>query len=160
LASKLLNFETQKLSSSRTDLQIDYSIFPPIDATLNGVTAVLLAVGRALVKRGAVLKHRLTMITAFVTSCAFLACYLYYHFHVGSVRFRGHGWSRPVYFSILISHTVLALIAVPMILTTLFLGLRSNFARHRRIARWTYPVWMYVSVTGVIVYLMLYKLFP
>jgi len=141
-------------------LQIDYSIFPPIDATLNGLTAVLLAVGRALVKRGAVLKHRLTMITAFVTSCAFLGCYLYYHWHVGSVRFRGQGWSRPVYFSILISHTVLALVAVPMILTTLILGLRRNFRRHRGIARWTYPVWMYVSVTGVIVYLMLYKLFP
>ena len=116
-------------------MQIDYSIFPPIDATLNGVTAVLLAVGRALVKRGAVLKHRLTMITAFVTSCAFLGCYLYYHLHVGSVRFRGQGWSRPVYFSILISHTVLALAAVPMILTTLILGLRRNFSRHRAIAR-------------------------
>ena len=141
-------------------MQIDYSVFPPIDATLNGVTAVLLAIGRALVKRGAVLKHRLVMITAFVTSCAFLCCYLYYHVHVGSVRFRGQGWSRPVYFSILISHTVLAAAVVPMILTTLILGLRSRFNRHRGIARWTYPVWMYVSVTGVIVYLMLYKLFP
>lgn len=141
-------------------MQIDYSVFPPIDATLNGVTAVLLAIGRALVKRGAVLRHRVVMITAFVTSCAFLCCYLYYHVHVGSVRFRGQGWSRPVYFSILISHTVLAAVVVPMILTTLILGLRGRFNRHRGIARWTYPVWMYVSVTGVIVYLMLYKLFP
>ena len=99
------------------------------------------------------------MISAFVTSCAFLCCYLYYHAHVGSVHFRGHGWSRAVYFSILISHTVLAAVVVPMILTTLFFGLRNRFDRHRRIARWTYPIWMYVSVTGVIVYLMLYKLF-
>lgn len=141
-------------------MQIDYSIFPPLDATLNGVTAVLLAAGRVLVKRGAVLKHRAVMITAFVTSCAFLGCYLFYHSHVPYVHFRGQGWSRPVYSSILISHTVLAIAAVPMVLTTLILGLRRNFSRHRGIARWTYPVWMYVSVTGVIVYLMLYKLFP
>jgi len=141
-------------------LQIDYSIFPPIDATLNGMTAVLLAVGRVLVKRGAVLKHRAVMITAFATSCAFLACYLYYHAHVGSVHFRGQGWWRRIYFSILISHTILAAVVVPMILTTLIFGLRRNFSRHRGIARWTFPIWMYVSITGVIVYLMLYKTFP
>jgi uncharacterized membrane protein YozB (DUF420 family) len=140
-------------------LQIDYRIFPPIDATLNGITAVLLAVGHNFIKRGQVAKHRVTMITAFVTSCVFLCCYLYYHAHVGSVHFRGRGWSRPVYFSILISHTILAAAIVPLVLVTLTLGLRSRFERHRTIARWTYPIWMYVSVTGVIVYLMLYKLF-
>ena len=99
------------------------------------------------------------MIAAFATSSIFLACYLYYHFHVGSVHFRGTGWVRPLYFSILISHTVLAAVVVPMILTTLTLALTDKFDRHRRLARWTYPIWMYVSVTGVIVYLMLYKLF-
>ncbi|HVH86872.1 MAG TPA: DUF420 domain-containing protein [Terriglobales bacterium] len=140
-------------------MHIDYSIFPRIDATLNGITAVLLAIGHRFIKRGEVLKHRATMITAFVTSSLFLACYLYYHAHVGSVHFRGHGWSRAVYFSILTSHTILAIIVVPMILITLTLGLRSRFDRHRGIARWTYPIWMYVSVTGVVVYLMLYKLF-
>lgn len=140
-------------------MQIDYRIFPPIDATLNGITAVLLAIGHNFVKRGEVLKHRATMITAFVTSCLFLACYLYYHAHVGSVRFRGHGWSRPVYFSILISHTILATVIVPLVIITLTLGLRSKFEKHRKIARWTYPIWMYVSITGVIIYLMLYKLF-
>ena len=138
---------------------IDYRIFPPIDATLNAITAVLLAIGHNFIKRGEVLKHRATMITAFVTSCLFLVCYLYYHAHVGSVHFRGQGWSRPVYFSILISHTILATVVVPLVVITLTLGLRSKFETHRRIARWTYPIWMYVSVTGVIVYLMLYKLF-
>lgn len=140
-------------------MQVDYSIFPPIDATLNGTTAILLAIGHSFIKRGAVAKHRATMIAAFVVSSVFLACYLYYHFHVGSVRFQGTGWVRPLYFSILISHTVLAAVVVPMILITLTLGLTNKFDRHRRLARWTYPIWMYVSVTGVIVYLMLYKLF-
>jgi uncharacterized membrane protein YozB (DUF420 family) len=140
-------------------LQIDYSIFPPLDATLNGTTAILLMIGHNFIKRGAVAKHRATMIAAFITSSVFLACYLYYHFHVGSVRFRGNGLSRPIYFSILISHTVLAAVVVPMILVTLTLALKNRFDRHRRLARWTYPIWMYVSVTGVIVYVMLYKLF-
>jgi len=140
-------------------MQIDYSIFPVIDATLNGITAVLLAVGHHFIKRGSLAKHRAVMISAFITSSVFLACYLYYHFHVGSVHFRGRGWSRPLYFSILISHTTLAIVVLPMILTTLVLGLRSRFERHRGIARWTYPIWMYVSITGVIVYLMLYKIF-
>lgn len=138
---------------------MDYSIFPPIDATLNGATAILLSIGHSFIKRGAVARHRATMIAAFVVSSVFLTCYLYYHFHVGSVRFRGTGWVRPLYFSILISHTVLAAAVVPMILVTLTLGLTNKFDRHRRLARWTYPIWMYVSVTGVLVYLMLYKLF-
>lgn len=140
-------------------MQIDYNIFPPIDATLNGTTAILLTIGHNFIKRGAVAKHRVLMIAAFITSSVFLGCYLYYHFRVGSVHFRGQGWSRPLYFSILISHTVLAAVVVPMILITLTFALTNRFDRHRRLARWTYPVWMYVSVTGVIVYLMLYKLF-
>lgn len=140
-------------------MQVDYSIFPPIDATLNATTAILLAIGHNFIKRGAVAKHRATMIAAFVVSSVFLACYLYYHFHVGSVHFHGTRWARPLYFSILISHTVLAAVVVPMILITLVLGLRNKFDSHRRLARWTYPIWMYVSVTGVIVYLMLYKIF-
>jgi uncharacterized membrane protein YozB (DUF420 family) len=142
-------------------MQIDYGIFPPIDASLNGITAVLLIIGHRFIKRGEVVRHRATMITAFITSCLFLTFYLYYHahVHVGSVHFRGQGWWRPVYFSILISHSILAAVVVPLIVITLTLGLRNRFETHRRIARWTYPVWMYVSVTGVIVYLMLYKLF-
>jgi uncharacterized membrane protein YozB (DUF420 family) len=137
----------------------DYSIFPKINATLNGCSAILLVTGRTLIAQGKIAAHRTVMITAFVTSSIFLCSYLYYHYHVGSVHFRGTGWSRPLYFSILISHTTLAVVIVPMILITLTRGLRGQFDRHQAIARWTFPLWLYVSVTGVIVYLMLYKLF-
>jgi len=136
-----------------------YAIYPVIDASLNGTSAVLLLVGRSFIKHGRMAAHRATMITALVSSSIFLASYLYYHWHVGSVRFQGQGWSRPVYFSILISHTILAAAIVPMIIITLIRALRERFDRHRAIARWTYPLWMYVSVTGVIVYFMLYHLF-
>ena len=136
-----------------------YAIYPVIDASLNGTSAVLLLIGRNFIKHGRMAAHRATMITALVSSSFFLTSYLYYHWHVGSVRFQGHGWSRPVYFSILISHTILAIAIVPMIIITLVRALRERFDRHRAIARWTYPLWMYVSVTGVIVYFMLYQIF-
>jgi uncharacterized membrane protein YozB (DUF420 family) len=136
-----------------------YAIYPVIDAVLNGTSAVLLLVGRAYIKRGRMAAHRAVMIAALASSSIFLACYLYYHWHVGSVHFQGQGWARPVYFSILISHTILAAAIVPMIIITLSRALRERFDRHRAIARWTYPLWMYVSVTGVIVYFMLYHLF-
>jgi uncharacterized membrane protein YozB (DUF420 family) len=136
-----------------------YAMFPAIDASLNGTSAVLLLVGRNFIKHGRMAAHRAVMIAALASSSIFLACYLYYHWHVGSVHFHGQGWSRPVYFSILISHTILAAVIVPMIIITLSRALRERFDRHRAIARWTYPLWMYVSVTGVIVYFMLYHLF-
>jgi uncharacterized membrane protein YozB (DUF420 family) len=136
-----------------------YAMFPAIDASLNGTSAVLLLVGRNFIKHGRMAAHRAVMIAALASSSIFLACYLYYHWHVGSVHFQGQGWSRPVYFSILISHTILAAVIVPMIIITLSRALRERFDRHRAIARWTYPLWMYVSVTGVIVYFMLYHLF-
>jgi uncharacterized membrane protein YozB (DUF420 family) len=136
-----------------------FASFPAIDASLNGTSAVLLLVGRGFIKRGRMAAHRAVMIAALASSTIFLACYLYYHWHVGSVHFQGQGWSRPVYFSILISHTILAAAIVPMIIITLSRALRERFDRHRAIARWTYPLWMYVSVTGVIVYFMLYHLF-
>ena len=136
-----------------------YAMFPAIDATLNGSSAVLLLVGRSLIKRGNMAAHRAVMIAALLSSSAFLTCYLYYHWHVGSVHFKGQGWSRPLYFSILISHTILAATIVPMIIITLNRALRERFDRHRAIARWTYPLWMYVSITGVIVYFMLYHIF-
>ena len=136
-----------------------YAMFPAIDASLNGTSAVLLLVGRGFIRRGQMAAHRAVMIAALASSSIFLVCYLYYHWHVGSVHFQGQGWSRPVYFSILISHTILAAAIVPMIIITLSRALRERFDRHRAIARWTYPLWMYVSVTGVIVYLMLYHLF-
>jgi len=136
-----------------------FAIYPVIDASLNGTSAVLLLVGRSFIKRGRMAAHRAVMITALVSSTLFLSSYLYYHWHVGSVHFQGQGWARPVYFSILISHTILAAVIVPMIIITLSRALRKRFDRHRAIARWTYPLWLYVSVTGVVIYFMLYKLF-
>jgi putative membrane protein len=137
----------------------DLSIFPALNATLNGTSAVLIATGRVLIRRKQVSLHRACMIAAVASSTLFLASYLYYHAHVGSVRFPGQGWVRPVYFALLISHTVLAAAVVPLVLLSLSAGLRGRFDRHRRIARWTYPVWLYVSVTGVLVYLVLYQMY-
>jgi uncharacterized membrane protein YozB (DUF420 family) len=137
----------------------DYSIFPIINATLNGCSAVLLIIGRTLIARGRIVAHRGIMLTALATSSIFLVSYLYYHAHVGSVHFRGTGWSRPFYYTILTSHTILAIVVVPMVLITLSRALRQRFDRHRAIARWTFPLWLYVSVTGVVVYLMLYQIF-
>jgi len=139
----------------------DYSIFPKINATLNGSSAVLLVAGRALIARGKIAAHRAVMLTALATSALFLVSYLYYHWphHGGIIYFRGTGWSRTLYFSILISHTILAIVIVPMVLITLTRGLRGQYDRHRAIARWTFPIWLYVSVTGVIVYLMLFQFF-
>jgi len=139
----------------------DYSIFPKINATLNGTSAVLLVAGRVLITRGQRSAHRAVMIAAFVTSSLFLACYLYYHWpgHGGIVYFRGTGWIHTLYLSILYSHIILAIVIVPMVLITLTRGLREQFDRHQAIARWTFPLWLYVSITGVVVYLMLYQIF-
>jgi uncharacterized membrane protein YozB (DUF420 family) len=134
-------------------------MFPAVDAALNGTSAVLLIVGHRMIKRGRMAAHRALMLSAALTSSLFLVCYLYYHAHVGSVRFQGQGWSRPVYFTILISHTILAAAIVPLVIVTLSRAFRERFDRHRAIARWTYPIWLYVSVTGVLVYVMLYHLF-
>ena len=136
-----------------------YAIFPVINASLNGASTVLLVTGRFFISQRRIAAHRLTMITAVVTSTLFLISYLYYHYHVGSVRFQGTGWSRPVYFTILISHVVLAAAIVPLVIITLSRALRGRFDRHRAIARWTFPLWLYVSVTGVLVYFMLYHWF-
>ena len=137
----------------------NYAVFPALNATLNGTSAILLLTAHGMIQRGKVASHRRLMLAAVVTSSLFLISYLYYHAHVGSVRFRGHGWSRPLYFSILISHTVLAATVVPLVIVTLSRALRERFDRHRAIARWTYPVWLYVSVTGVVIYFMLYHIF-
>ena len=133
--------------------------FPALNASLNATTAVLLVTGYALIRRKRVALHRGFMLSALVVSCLFLASYLYYHAHIGSKRFAGVGWIRPVYFAILISHTVLAVAIVPLALVTLARALRERFDRHRRIARWTLPIWLYVSVTGVVIYLLLYRLY-
>lgn len=138
----------------------EYAIYPAMDAVLNGASAVFLIIGRGFIKRKRMAAHRAMMIAALVCSSLFLVSYLYFHAHVGTIHFQGHGWSRPVYFSILISHTILATAIIPLVLITLTRALRERFDRHRAIARWTFPVWLYVSVTGVIVYFMLFQLFP
>jgi uncharacterized membrane protein YozB (DUF420 family) len=138
---------------------MDVSSLPAVNATLNGATTVLLIIGRTLIAKKQVAAHRRVMIAAVSTSALFLISYLTYHAQAGSVRFQGQGWVRPVYFAILLTHTVLAAAIVPMVLVTLARGLRGNFDRHRAIARWTYPVWLYVSVTGVVIYVMLYHLY-
>lgn len=130
-----------------------------LNASLNGVSAVLLAGGYAAIRSGKIAVHKAFMISAFVVSSVFLASYLVYHYRVGHVVFHGQGWIRPVYFVLLTTHTILAVVIVPMILVTLRRAWVKQFDRHRIIARWTLPLWFYVSVTGVIVYLMVYQIY-
>jgi putative membrane protein len=132
---------------------------PVVNATLNGTSAVLLVLAYRAIRMREIDRHRRLMLSAAATSAVFLVTYLYYHAHVGSVRFPGHGPVRTLYFAILISHTILAAAIVPLVLRTLYLGLRRRDATHRRIARWTLPLWLYVSVTGVVIYVMLYRLY-
>jgi len=137
---------------------VTVSDLPAVNATLNAVAAVLLATGWILIRRGRFRAHRAVMITAFCTSVLFLISYLTYHAHIGSKHFPGTGAIRVVYFTILLTHTVLAAAIVPLVLVTLSRGLSARYDRHRAIARWTLPLWMYVSVTGVVVYYMLYQM--
>jgi putative membrane protein len=130
-----------------------------LNASLNGISAVLLAGGYTAIRSGKREVHKRFMISAFIVSCAFLVSYLIYHYRVGHVPFGGQGWIRPVYFTLLISHTTLAVVIVPLILITLRRAWTERFDKHRAIARWTLPLWFYVSVTGVIVYLMLYQVY-
>jgi uncharacterized membrane protein YozB (DUF420 family) len=132
------------------------SSLPALNAALNSASALLLAAGWLFIRSGNVAAHRRCMLAALATSTLFLTSYLIYHYHVGSVPFTGQGWTRRLYFTILISHTSLAVTIVPLVLITLYRALRNRFERHKRIARWTLPLWLYVSVTGVIVYGMLY----
>ncbi len=133
---------------------------PAVNATLNGVAAVLLVVGWALIKQRRERAHRNTMLAAFAVSVVFLVCYLVYHYQVGSVKFAGPSGVRAVYLSILFSHIVLAATVPILALITIYLGLKDRRARHRQFARWTFPIWLYVSVTGVVIYVMLYHLYP
>ena len=136
------------------------ALLPTLNAGLNATSAVLLGFGYFFIRRRRIQAHRLSMLLALLCSTLFLGSYLYYHAHVGSVPFRGLGWLRPVYFTILISHTTLAAAIVPLVAVTVARAIRGDFARHAAIARVTLPIWIYVSVTGVIVYLMLYHLAP
>ncbi|MCG3162356.1 MAG: hypothetical protein JMDDDDMK_03606 [Acidobacteria bacterium] len=138
------------------------SQLPALNAVLNSISAILLITGYFYIRQKNIKAHRACMISAFVTSTLFLISYLTYHFSkdLGPTRFQGVGIVRPVYFFILITHTVLAVVIVPMVFVTFSRALKERFDRHRKIARWTLPIWLYVSVTGVIVYLMLYQIYP
>jgi putative membrane protein len=130
---------------------------PAVNATLNAIAAVLLTIAFVLIRKGRVEAHRRTMLAAFVTSSLFLVCYIVYHAQVGSVRFTRQGFVRPLYFGILITHVTLAAAVLPLAIITLSRALKARYDRHRAIARWTLPIWLYVSVTGVLVYVLLYQ---
>ena len=141
-------------------------VLPAVNASLNGLSACLLTAGFIFIRQRKIIAHRNCMISAFCVSVIFLICYISYHsylavvLHRGPTRFLNPAWFRPIYLAILLTHTILAMVIVPLILITLSRALRERFDKHRKIARWTWPLWMYVSVTGVIVYLLLYQIFP
>lgn len=142
------------------------SDLPGVNASLNGLAATLLVAGFICIRRGRITAHRNCMIAALVTSAVFLACYLYYHYSMKKLhgeahtRFLNPEWFRPIYLVLLFTHLVGAIVIVPMVLVTVTRALRQRFDQHKRIARWTWPVWMYVSVTGVLIYFLLYQIFP
>lgn len=141
-------------------------VLPAVNASLNGLSACLLTAGFIFIRQRKIIAHRNCMISAFCVSVIFLICYISYHsylavvLHRGPTRFLNPSWFRPIYLVILLTHTILAMVIVPLILITLSRALRERFDKHKKIARWTWPLWMYVSVTGVIVYLLLYQIFP
>ena len=137
-----------------------YSVLPHLNAALNASSFILLSSGYYFIRRRRVIAHRNCQLAALTTSIIFLISYVVYHQHHGATRFAGQGIARPIYFTILTTHTILAVIIVPFVIVTLRRALRRDFARHRALARWTLPMWLYVSITGVLVYLMLYHFYP
>ncbi|HEU4934177.1 MAG TPA: DUF420 domain-containing protein [Pyrinomonadaceae bacterium] len=133
---------------------------PHLNACLNGTSAILLFSGWRFIKARNVVAHRACQIGALIVSLLFLTSYLTYHFNHGTTRFQGTGLARPLYFTVLTSHTILAIVIVPLVVLTFYRAFRNDFVRHRRIAKITLPLWLYVSITGVIVYLMLYQIYP
>jgi len=137
-----------------------YSVLPHLNAALNASSFILLSTGYYFIRRGRVIAHRNCQLAALTVSILFLISYVTYHQHHGTTRFTGQGIARSVYFTILTSHTILAVVIVPFVIVTFLRAFRGDFQRHRALARWTLPMWLYVSVTGVLVYLMLYHLYP
>ena len=133
---------------------------PAVNASLNTLSTIFISLGWIMIRRDRKVPHICCMVAALVTSAVFLACYLTYHYYHGSTRFTATGIIRPIYFFILVTHIILAIVALPMVVCTVVPALRARYEKHRAIARWTMPVWLYVSVTGVVVYLMLYRWFP
>lgn len=137
-----------------------YSVLPHLNATLNASSFLLLCAGYYFIRHGRVSAHRRCQLSALTASIIFLVSYIIYHLHHGTTRFGGQGIARAIYFTILTTHTIMAVVIVPFVIVTLRRALRRDFIRHRALARWTLPMWMYVSITGVLVYLMLYQLYP
>ncbi len=134
---------------------------PAVNACFNALSTVFLTVGFVRIRQGRKAVHRNCMVAALGTSALFLAGYLTYHFNVQTVtRFTDPAWFRPIYLAILLTHTALAVVILPLVIATVLFALRGRFESHRRVARWTWPIWMYVSVTGVVIYLLLYQIFP
>jgi uncharacterized membrane protein YozB (DUF420 family) len=139
---------------------MSFSDLPAVNATLNGLSAILLTAGFVFIRRGNRAAHRRCMVTAVIVSTLFLICYLTYHAKAGRTVFRNPEWFRPFYLTLLLTHTVLAVAIVPLVIVTFIRALRERFDAHKKIARWTWPLWLYVSVTGVIIYWLLYIKFP
>jgi putative membrane protein len=139
---------------------MDLSMFPSLNAGLNATSAIFLILGYVLIRTGHRVAHRACMLVSVTASSLFLISYLIYHYNVGTTAFPGQGWIRPVYFSILGTHTFFAIVIVPLVAVTLVRALRGRFALHKQIARWTFPIWLYVSVTGVVIYWLLYHVYP
>ena len=137
-----------------------FSDLPAVNASLNGLSATFLIAGYIFIKRRRPVAHRNCMIGALTASVLFLGCYLYYHFHVHRTVFKDPAWFRPIYLTILLTHTILAVAIVPMVIITVTRAAKARFELHKRIARWTWPIWMYVSTTGVLIYFILYQFFP
>ena len=138
-------------------MTLDIHDLPAVNASLNALSGILLLIGFTLIRNKRIELHRKVMLTAFATSSLFLICYVIYHAQVGSVPFTRQGFVRPLYFTILITHVLLAFAVVPLSIVTLTRGLKGRYPQHRRIAKWTFPIWLYVSVTGVLVYVLLYQ---
>ena len=153
-----MRFSNPDVASRHPSPLISVSQLPAVNAALNSLSAILLVGGYLFIKSRNIKAHKACMLSAFASSMLFLVSYLVYHYQVGSVPFKGQGGIRLVYFTILLTHTILATTVVPLALVTLFRAFKERFDAHRRIARWTFPIWLYVSVTGVIVYWMLYRM--
>ncbi|MHB8527579.1 MAG: DUF420 domain-containing protein [Candidatus Acidiferrales bacterium] len=140
-------------------LSLSVASLPRLNACLNGASALFAITGYSFIRRGKVLQHKICMLSAVACSSVFLASYIYFHIKAGVIYFQGRGWARPAYFTLLTTHTILAVAIVPLVITTLYFALRARFARHKAIARWTLPIWLYVSITGVVIYWLLYVLY-
>lgn len=136
------------------------SDLPAVNACLNSLSTIFLTLGYIFIRQKKIIPHRNCMIAAFSTSTIFLISYLFYHYFAGRTTFKDPQWFRPIYLGILLTHTILAVVIVPMILMTLSRALKARYELHKKIARWTWPIWMYVSVTGVLIYFLLYQIFP